>query len=182
MVDKNNPLDDDLLKELGLEPREEHSSAAEHSLDDESRENDNFIDEAFEEKNPDSSPTSSQKSSEISFDDFSLDENEAAAEAPQPPKQTQQEVFKQPKPDEGDQIEKNLGRLTQDMPIQMVAVLGKKTMLLREVVDLKQGEIIQMNKLPGEAIDLVANGKLIARGVLVMVDGKVGIEIKQIVE
>ena len=74
-----------------------------------------------------------------------------------------------------------MGHLSEDMPVQVVAVLGKRTMTLKDVIGLKQGEVIELKKLPQETIDLVANGKLMARGELVLVDGKLGIQIKQLV-
>ena len=67
-----------------------------------------------------------------------------------------------------------------DMPVHVVAVLGKKTMTLAEVIAIKQGEVIDFKKLPQESIDLVANGKLVAKGELVLIDGKLGIQIKQL--
>ena len=75
----------------------------------------------------------------------------------------------------------NLKNLADDMPLQVVAVLGKKTMTLKEVVDLKHGEVVDLKKMPNDTIDLVANGKLVARGELVLIDGRVGIQIKQLV-
>ncbi|MBI2339098.1 MAG: FliM/FliN family flagellar motor switch protein [Deltaproteobacteria bacterium] len=80
-----------------------------------------------------------------------------------------------------EQFQKGAAHLSDEMPVQVVAVLGKRTMTLKDVVALKQGEILELKKLPQEAIDLVANGKLMARGELVLVDGKLGIQIKQLV-
>lgn len=76
----------------------------------------------------------------------------------------------------------NPGRaLTRDMPVQVVAVLGKKTLSLADVISLKAGEVIDFKKLPHDLVDLVANGKLVGRGELVVIDGKLGIQIKQLV-
>lgn len=80
-----------------------------------------------------------------------------------------------------EQFQQSLSRLSEDMPVQVVAVLGKRTMTLKDVIGLKQGEIIELKKLPQDTVDLVANGKLMARGELVLVDGKLGIQIKQLV-
>ena len=71
--------------------------------------------------------------------------------------------------------------LARDMPVQIVAVLGKKTMSLADAISLKQGEIVDFKKLPHDLVDLVANGKLVGRGELVVIDGKLGIQIKQLV-
>ena len=54
-------------------------------------------------------------------------------------------------------------------------------MTLRELVSVQQGEFIELKKAPQDAIDLVANGKLVARGELVLIEGKLGIQIKQLI-
>lgn len=72
--------------------------------------------------------------------------------------------------------------LTADVPVQMVAVLGKKTATVKEIISLKKGQVIELNRFPNEAVDLVANGKLVAKGELVEIDGKLGVRIIKIFE
>lgn len=71
--------------------------------------------------------------------------------------------------------------LAGDVPVQVVAVLGKKTIAMREVLDLQLGQLIELNRPLSEVVDLVANGKLIARGELVEIDGKLGVRIIKMV-
>ncbi len=72
--------------------------------------------------------------------------------------------------------------LTADVPVQLVAVMGKKTITIKEILSLKKGQVIELNRFPNEAIDLVANGKLMAKGELVEIDGKLGVRIIKIFE
>ncbi len=70
--------------------------------------------------------------------------------------------------------------LTDDIPVNLAAVLARKSVKLKDVVNLKAGEIIEFKKLPQDPLDLVANGKLIAKAELVLVDGKVGLRITKL--
>jgi len=72
--------------------------------------------------------------------------------------------------------------MTGDVPLQLVAVMGKKTMTIKEILSLGKGQILELNRFPNEAIDLVANGKLMAKGELVEIDGKLGVKIIRIFE
>jgi type III secretion system YscQ/HrcQ family protein len=72
--------------------------------------------------------------------------------------------------------------MTADVPLQLVAVMGKKTMTIKEILSLAKGQILELNRFPNEAIDLVANGKLMAKGELVEIDGKLGVRIIRIFE
>ena len=49
-----------------------------------------------------------------------------------------------------------------------------------EILELHQGAIIQLDKLAGEAVDLMVNGKLIAKGEVVVIDESYGIRITTI--
>ncbi|MBL7685697.1 MAG: FliM/FliN family flagellar motor switch protein [Deltaproteobacteria bacterium] len=77
-------------------------------------------------------------------------------------------------------VDKKVVNLTGDIPVQIVAVLGKKSVTVKDIVSLRMGEVIELNRLPNEAIDLVANGKLIAKGELVDIDGRLGVRILKI--
>jgi type III secretion system YscQ/HrcQ family protein len=76
---------------------------------------------------------------------------------------------------------RNVG-LTADVPVHLVAVLGKKTLSIKEILSLKKGQVLELNRFPNEAVDLVANGKLMAKGELVEIDGKLGVRIIKIFE
>jgi type III secretion system YscQ/HrcQ family protein len=72
--------------------------------------------------------------------------------------------------------------LAADVPVQLIAVMGKKTMTVKEILSLKKGQVLELNRFPNEAIDIVVGGKLMAKGELVEVDGKLGVRIIKIFE
>lgn len=71
--------------------------------------------------------------------------------------------------------------LSPDIPINLVAVIGKTTISIAELVKYRVGQTIDLKRAPGETVDLVANGRLIARGELVEMDGKMGVRILKMV-
>lgn len=77
-----------------------------------------------------------------------------------------------------DEAEKSDGaELLQDIPLQIAVELGRVPITADEVVALKVGQVIDLNRLPGEPLDLSVNGKVIARGELVEVDGNLGVRV-----
>lgn len=82
---------------------------------------------------------------------------------------------------EGD-LTNELLNLAPDVPVNLVAVIGKTTMSIAEIMKYRIGETIDLGRPPNETVDLVANGKLIARGELVEIDGKLGVKIMKMVK
>jgi flagellar motor switch protein FliN/FliY len=68
-----------------------------------------------------------------------------------------------------------------DIPIEITVQLGRAKMLIDEMLKLGQGSVIELSKLAGETLDVLANQKLIARGEVVVVDEKYGIRLTEIV-
>ncbi|MGB9587628.1 MAG: flagellar motor switch protein FliN, partial [Armatimonadota bacterium] len=58
---------------------------------------------------------------------------------------------------------------------------GRSTVPVRDVLRFAQGSIIELNKLAGEPVDVLVNGKLIARGEVVVVDDSFGVRLTEIV-
>lgn len=84
--------------------------------------------------------------------------------------------------EEGEAIGAEAVGLTSDLPIQVVAVLGKKTISMRDLLNMRMGEVIDLGRAPSEVVDLVANGKLVAKGELIEIDGKLGVRIIKMVK
>ncbi|NLB88606.1 MAG: flagellar motor switch phosphatase FliY [Syntrophomonadaceae bacterium] len=74
----------------------------------------------------------------------------------------------------------NIG-LIMDVPLDVTVELGKTRKTIREILDLHQGAIIQLDKMAGEPVDLMVNGKLIAKGEVVVIDENYGIRITTII-
>ncbi|MDD3879739.1 MAG: flagellar motor switch phosphatase FliY [Syntrophomonas sp.] len=71
--------------------------------------------------------------------------------------------------------------LIMDVPLDVSVELGKTKKTIREILELNQGAIIQLDKLAGEPVDLLVNGKLIAKGEVVVIDENYGIRITTII-
>ena len=59
--------------------------------------------------------------------------------------------------------------------------LGRTTQLVQDILGLGEGSIIELDKLAGEPVDLLVNGKLIAKGEVVVIDENFGVRVTDIV-
>lgn len=74
----------------------------------------------------------------------------------------------------------NIG-LIMDVPLEVSIELGKTRKTIKDILELHQGAIIQLDKLAGEPVDMLVNGKLIAKGEVVVIDENYGIRITTII-
>jgi len=68
-----------------------------------------------------------------------------------------------------------------DVPLQVSVHIGSTRMLIKELLQLGQGSIIELNKIAGEPMDVLVNDRLIARGEVVVVNDKFGIRLTDII-
>lgn len=80
----------------------------------------------------------------------------------------------------GEDLDEAAVSLSEDVPVKLSAVLGKKNMVLKDLLKFKVGQTIDLERPANEFVDLVANGKVVARGELVEIDGKLGVRIIKI--
>ncbi len=71
--------------------------------------------------------------------------------------------------------------LIKDVPLEVTVRLGKTSMKIREILELGDGSIIELDKLAGEPVDLLVNGKLVAKGEVVVIDENFGFRVKDII-
>ncbi|MGC8971029.1 MAG: flagellar motor switch protein FliN [bacterium] len=71
--------------------------------------------------------------------------------------------------------------LLKDVPIQISVELGRTKMLIKDLLALSSGSIIELDKLAGEPVDILVNGKLIAKGEVVVIDENFGVRIIEII-
>jgi len=71
--------------------------------------------------------------------------------------------------------------LIQDVPLHVTVQLGKNRMTIKEILELGEGSIVELDKLAGEPVDLLVNGKLIAKGEVVVIDENFGFRVKDII-
>lgn len=67
-----------------------------------------------------------------------------------------------------------------DISLQVSVHVGATKMLIKDLLQLGQGSIIELNKLAGEPMDVFVNDKLIARGEVVVVNDKFGIRLTDV--
>ncbi len=71
--------------------------------------------------------------------------------------------------------------LIRDVPLEISVELGRTVKRISEILDFSPGTVVELDKLVGESLDINANGKLIAKGEVVVVDENYGIRITEIV-
>ncbi len=70
--------------------------------------------------------------------------------------------------------------LLRDVPLEVQAQLGKARKLVKDILKLNVGSIVELDKEAGEPVDILVNNKLIARGEVVEIDGNYGVRIIEI--
>jgi flagellar motor switch protein FliN/FliY len=68
-----------------------------------------------------------------------------------------------------------------DIPMQVSVQLGSARMLIRDLLQLGQGSVIELEKLAGEPMEVFVNNKLVARGEVVVVNEKFGIRLTDVI-
>jgi flagellar motor switch protein FliN/FliY len=67
-----------------------------------------------------------------------------------------------------------------DVPVSLTVELGSCMLPMREVLRLNVGSVVQLEKSAEEPVQLMVNGKLIARGEIVLVENRLGIRITEL--
>lgn len=68
-----------------------------------------------------------------------------------------------------------------DIPVEITVQLGSSRMLIKELLQLGQGSVVELEKLAGEPMEILANNRLIARGEVVVVNEKFGVRLTDII-
>jgi len=102
-----------------------------------------------------------------------------ATAAPQP--KVQPAPFAELRADQGGAAASNQLDLVMDIPVTLSVELGRTKIQIRELLQLAQGSVVDLDRLAGEPMDVLVNGFLIARGEVVLVNDKFGIRLTDIV-
>lgn len=70
--------------------------------------------------------------------------------------------------------------LIMDVPLEVTVELGRSNKSIKEILDFSPGTIIELNKLAGEPVDVLVNGKFVAKGEVVVIEENFGIRITEI--
>lgn len=72
--------------------------------------------------------------------------------------------------------------LIKDVPLEVTVELGRTSKSIKEILDFAPGTIIELNRIAGEPIDVLVNGKYVAKGEVVIIEESYGIRITEIVK
>ena len=68
-----------------------------------------------------------------------------------------------------------------DIPLKVSVELGRASVVIKDLLQLGQGSVLELDKLAGEPLEVLVNGKLVARGEVVVVNEKFGIRLTDII-
>jgi len=103
--------------------------------------------------------------------------------APPPPPQyqnVQAAQFQSFDPAEVYQQKENMG-IIMDVPLDITVEMGRTKKKISEILEFSPGEVIELDKLAGEPIDILVNGKFVAKGEVVVIDENFGVRITDII-
>lgn len=72
--------------------------------------------------------------------------------------------------------------LIMDVPLEVTVELGRTTKSIKEILEFAPGTIIELDKIAGEPIDVLVNGKYVAKGEVVVIEESFGIRVTEIIK
>ncbi len=72
--------------------------------------------------------------------------------------------------------------LIMDVPLEVTVELGRTTKSIKEILEFAPGTIVELNKIAGEPIDVLVNGKYVAKGEVVVIEESFGVKITEIIK
>ncbi|CAD5246398.1 MULTISPECIES: flagellar motor switch protein FliN [Halomonadaceae] len=134
-------------------------------------------DAASEEEDPWAAAMAEQEAAEESEE-----ETAAAPEEPKAPaaKAASEDIFRPLSPDSGSSQAREL-EMIMDIPVKLTVELGRTKLTIKQLLELAQGSVIELEGLAGEPMDILINGYLIAQGEVVVIEDKYGIRITEII-
>ena len=75
----------------------------------------------------------------------------------------------------------NIG-LIMDVPLQVTVELGRTTKSISDILDFAPGTIIELDKIAGEPVDVLVNGKFVAKGEVVVIEESFGVRVTEIIK
>ncbi|WGI25536.1 flagellar motor switch protein FliN [Halomonas alkaliantarctica] len=133
-------------------------------------------DAASEEEDPWAAAMAEQESAEES------EEETTATPEPKAPaaKAASEDIFRPLSPDSGSSQAREL-EMIMDIPVKLTVELGRTKLTIKQLLELAQGSVIELEGLAGEPMDILINGYLIAQGEVVVIEDKYGIRITEII-
>ena len=134
-------------------------------------------DAASEEEDPWAAAMAEQEAAEENEEATAASEPEPNAPTAKP---ASDDVFRPLSPDSGSSQAREL-EMIMDIPVKLTVELGRTKLTIKQLLELAQGSVIELEGLAGEPMDILINGYLIAQGEVVVIEDKYGIRITEIV-
>ncbi|XKH60295.1 flagellar motor switch protein FliN [Halomonas sediminis] len=132
----------------------------------------------LEEDDPWAAAMAEQQSAE---EEQAAHQDAAQPEQPaSPAKPASEEIFRPLSQDTGTGQPRDL-EMIMDIPVKLTVELGRTKLTIKQLLELAQGSVIELEGLAGEPMDILINGYLVAQGEVVVVDDKYGIRITEII-
>ena len=123
---------------------------------------------------------SNDKDEDLSMWDEALDEQADALASSEDAKTVElEELTEDDKPITGEEKRKLDAIL--DIPVTISMEVGRSNISIRNLLQLNQGSVVELDRVAGEALDVLVNGTLIAHGEVVVVNDKFGIRLTDVV-
>ena len=107
-------------------------------------------------------------------------DDQSPKEKPDADRELKMSGHSKPDDDNGNRSSGNMEFLL-DIPLEISVELGRTKMLINELLKLGQGSVVELSKLAGETLEILANQKLVARGEVVVVNEKYGVRLTEII-
>ncbi|MEO8039831.1 MAG: flagellar motor switch protein FliN [Betaproteobacteria bacterium] len=118
----------------------------------------------------------------ISADDWAAALAEQAPDAPAESAPVQPaHVFQELTPDAASNVAPGRLDMILDIPVSLAVELGRTKIAIRDLLQLAQGSVVELEALAGEPMDVLINGCLVAQGEVVVVNEKFGIRVTDII-
>lgn len=101
---------------------------------------------------------------------------------PQPTMNVQQAQFQPFNADMAAMIGQENINLIMDVPLEVTVELGRTSKTIHDILDFAPGTIIELDKIAGEPIDVLVNGKFVAKGEVVVIEENFGIRVTEIIK
>lgn len=113
-------------------------------------------------------------------DELSIQETAVAEERPKSSEETQTIKLQELTPTKETGHHPELDFIL-DIPLEISVEIGRTKMLIKDLLKLNQGAIIELEKLAGEPVEVYVNGRLMAKGEVVVVNDRFGVRVTEII-
>ncbi|RHW75989.1 flagellar motor switch protein FliN [Colwellia sp. RSH04] len=122
----------------------------------------------------------SEKDDDLSMWDEALDEQAEAREASENAEPVELEELTEDEPPISGEEKRKLDAIL-DIPVTISMEVGRSHISIRNLLQLNQGSVVELDRVAGESLDVLVNGTLIAHGEVVVVNDKFGIRLTDVI-